>query len=92
MVLTVGFVVWGIYLARKLTQVNGLGSTFRYAIATGSILWLPIEAFSRWGLYPEIWIKPAEYTFSLIAMLLLFTAVVATLYRNEAGPAEVRTA
>ena len=72
MIITVGFVIWGVYLARKLFQQRGLGPTFRYAIATGNILWLPIEAFSRWGLYPEIWIKPAEYPVEMLLVLVAF--------------------
>ena len=55
---TVGILVWGVYLATKLLKQRGFGPTFRYAIPTGNILWLPIESFARWGLYPEVWIKP----------------------------------
>lgn len=72
MVITGGFVVWGIYLIPKLLKIRGLGPTFRYAIATGSICWLPIEAFSRWGLYPEVWIKPQEYSVLMSIVLALF--------------------
>jgi hypothetical protein len=53
MAITVGFIVWGLYLANKLMKIRTLAAAFRYAIPTGSILWLPIEAFSRWGLYPQ---------------------------------------
>lgn len=72
MVLTGGFVVWGLYLATKLTKVRGLGPALRYAIPTGSILWLPTEAFSRWGLYPEVWIKPVQYPGLMSSVLIVF--------------------
>lgn len=83
MLITGGFVVWGVYLARKLTHINGFGAVLRYAIPTGSILWLPIEAFSRWGLYPEIWIKPAEYPVSLIVIALVFAGAAVFVYRED---------
>ena len=83
MVLTVGFVAWAIYLTRKLFQQRGLGNIFRYAIPTGNIAWLPIEAFSRWGLYPEVWIKPAEYPV-LMSMVLVFWLVgIVLMYRTD---------
>jgi hypothetical protein len=82
MAITVGFVVWGLYLARKLMAIRGIGPTFRYAIPTGHILWLPIEAFSRWGLYPEIWIKPIEYDGLMLTVLLLFCLLAATVFRG----------
>ena len=71
-VLTVGFLVWGVYLTNKLTKIRGMGATFRYAIPTANILWLPIEGFSRWGLYPEVWVKPLEYSFTMSMTLTVF--------------------
>lgn len=82
MIITVGFVVWGIYLANKLLKIRGFGATFRYAIPAGAIMWLPIESFSRWGLYPEVWIKPSEYTAIMTTTLILFVAGLARLYRT----------
>jgi hypothetical protein len=83
MVLTGGFVVWGIYLVNKLLKIRGLGPAFRYAIPTGSICWLPIEAFARWGLYPEIWVMPKEYTGLMSVVLILFVAGVVGMYKTE---------
>lgn len=82
MVITVGFVVWGIYLANKLVKQRGFGPTLRYAIPTGNILWLPIEAFSRWGLYPEIWIKPVEYPLVMLGVLAFFAGILAMVYKS----------
>ncbi len=86
MVITGGFVVWGAYLVTKLVKQREFGPTFRYAIASGSICWLPIEAFSRWGLYPEIWIKPAEYPLLMLAVFSAFAAALVTAYRSRGGP------
>ncbi len=72
MVITVGFVIWGLYLANKLRKVRGLGAAFRYAIPTAHILWLPIEAFSRWGLYPEIWVKPLQFAEVMAVISIVF--------------------
>jgi hypothetical protein len=95
MVITVGFVVWGLYLINKLMKIRGLGPSFRYAIPTGAIAWLPIEAFSRWGLYPEIWIKPAEYTGSMTLVLVFFIVGIVAIYKTDSpttGDAEAVTA
>jgi hypothetical protein len=88
MVLTVVFVIWGCYLANKLMKIRGLGAAFRYAIPVGNILWLPIEAFSRWGLYPEVWIKPGEYPvlMSSVFALYLFGCVSMYLTDRKAEP------
>ena len=83
MIITGGFVVWGIYLASKLLKIRGVGPAFRYAIPTGNIIWLPIEAFSRWGLYPEVWIMPAQYTGIMTAALVLFIAGIAVYFRID---------
>jgi hypothetical protein len=82
MLITVGFVVWGVYLVNKLFKIRGFGPTFRYAIPTGNILWLPIEGFSRWGLYPEVWVKPAEYAGLMTAVLIIFLVGVGIFYRT----------
>ena len=83
MVITVGFVVWGVYLINKLIKIRGLGAAFRYAIPTGAIMWLPIEAFSRWGLYPEIWIKPGEYWIAMTGVLIYFVWACYTMYSTD---------
>jgi len=83
MIITGGFVVWGIYLASKLLKIRGVGPAFRYAIPTGNIIWLPIEAFSRWGLYPEVWIMPTQYTGIMTAALVLFIAAIAVYFRID---------
>ena len=83
--ITIGFVIWAIYLITKLFKIRGLGPTFRYAIPTGNIAWLPIEAFSRWGLYPEIWIKPAEYPVSMILILAFYIFGIVAMYRTNSG-------
>jgi hypothetical protein len=81
-VITVGFLVWGVYLVSKLVKVRGLGAAFRYAIPTANILWLPIEGFSRWGLYPEVWVKPVEYSVIMLSMLVIFVASAVAVFRS----------
>jgi hypothetical protein len=85
MTITVGFVVWAVYLIRKLLKIRGLGPAFRYAIPTGSIAWLPIEAFSRWGLYPEVWIKPFQYPVLMSLVLVVFVIGTVSMYRTGQG-------
>jgi len=83
MVLTGGFIVWAIYLINKLMKIRGLGPIFRYAIPTGNIAWLPIEGLSRWGLYPEVWVMPKEYTGLMSAVLILFVVGVVGMYKTD---------
>lgn len=85
MAITIGFVVWGIYLVSKLVKIRGLAAAHRYAIPTGTILWLPIEAFSRWGLYPEVWIKPFDYPVTMTIILVGFVAGLATMAVSSKG-------
>jgi len=87
MIITGGFVVWGIYLASKLLKIRGFGPAFRYAIPTGNIIWLPIEALSRWGLYPEVWVLPTEYTGIMASSLVLFVVGISVFYRTDRQPA-----
>ena len=93
MVITGGFVVWGIYLANKLIKIRGLGAALRYAIPTANILWLPTEAFARWGLYPEIWVKPLDYSVIMSLFFVVFMAAAVVMYRAESlGSPEALTA
>ncbi len=93
MVITVGFIVWGIYLVSKLTKIRGFGAALRYAIPTANILWLPTEAFARWGLYPEIWVKPLDYSVIMALFFVVFVTAGVIMYRSESlGSLEAQTA
>ena len=92
MVITVGFLAWGIYLVPKLLKIRGLGATFRYAIPTGNILWLPVEAFSRWGLYPEVWVKPFEYSMIMLMITAVFLAAGIAVFRKRQDTSSPATA
>jgi hypothetical protein len=81
--LTIGFVVWGIYLINKLIKIRGLGPALRYAIPTGNIMWLPIESFARWGIYPEVWIMPTIYPVFMTSVLIIFAFGLTTIYRHD---------
>ncbi len=83
MLLTVLFVIWGCYLAVKMMKIRGLGATFRYAIPTGNILWLPIEGFARWGLYPEVWVMPVEYPLLMSSVFILFLIGCVSMYMTD---------
>ena len=92
MVLTGGFVAWGVYLVNKLMKIRGLGPAYRYAIPTGSICWLPIEAFARWGLYPEIWVMPKEYGGAMTVIFILFLLGVVGMVKTDQNRAVEATA
>jgi hypothetical protein len=86
MAITVGFVAWSVYLVPKLLKIRGFGATFRYAIPVGNISWLPIEAFSRWGLYPEVWVKPVEFPLIMSAVLAAYGVGLLAMYRTDSVP------
>lgn len=86
MAITLGFIAWSIYLVPKLLKIRGFGAAFRYGIAVGSVSWLPIEALSRWGLYPEVWVKPAEFPVIMSGVLLAFVAGLLAMYRTDSIP------
>jgi hypothetical protein len=88
MVITVGFVAWAIYLINKLMVIRGLGAAFRYAIPTGNIAWLPIESFSRWGIYPEIWIQPTVYPGLMTMILMIYVIGIVLMYRTDSSRPE----
>ena len=87
MVITVGFVIWGIYLVNKLLKIRGLGAAYRYAIPTAHILWLPIEAFARWGLYPELWVLPIRFAGTMTMVFVLFVIGAITMFNTHKGVA-----
>jgi len=92
MAITVAFFIWGVYLIAKQIKIRGLGAAFRYAIPVGHVCWLPIESFSRWGLYPEIWIKPGEYPVLMSGVLLVYLVGCALMFRTETNRATGSTA
>ncbi|MSQ86196.1 MAG: hypothetical protein EXR10_05015 [Alphaproteobacteria bacterium] len=68
--------VWGIYLIYRLTKQKHMAPALRYAIGTGNVNWIWIEAGSRAELYEEVWIKPVQYP---VMMSLVFATLVALL-------------
>lgn len=92
MVITVGFLGWGLYLVPKLARIRGLGAALRYAIPTGNILWLPTEAFSRWGLYPEVWVRPSEYAGLMSLVLVGFLVAGVAILQSRELDSETRSA
>ena len=85
MAITVGFVGWGIYLVPRLLKIRGLGASFRYGIAVGNVTWLPIEAFSRWGLYPEVWVRPVEFPLLMGTVFSAYAVGVLAMYRKDSA-------
>jgi hypothetical protein len=67
---------WGMYLITRLIKQKHMAPALRYAIGTGTVNWIWIEAGSRAEMYEEIWIKPVQYP---VMMSLVFLGLVATL-------------
>lgn len=77
MALFVGCVVWGVWLASRLLKYTQIAPALRYAILTGNILWISVEAGSRMRLYPEIWVKPFQYPLEMTLVTLAMVAALA---------------
>jgi hypothetical protein len=72
----VAIFAWGMYLIWRLTKQKHMAPALRYAIGTGNVNWIWIEAGSRAEMYEEIWIKPVQYP---VLMSLVFAGLVVTL-------------
>ena len=73
--------VWVGYLwFFKMWPQKAMGYAFRYAIPTGSALWLAVEMASLWQWITEIWLYPLKYPVSMSIMLLVFVACFYAIY------------
>lgn len=71
-----GFTIWGFYLLYRVTKHKHFPAALRYAIPSGNVLWIGVEAGSRMGIYPEVWIKPVQYP---VMCALIVAAMIAAL-------------
>ncbi len=55
------FLLWSVYLFRKLLFIKKFDYAVRYAIPTVIIFWNVVEIVGRWNLIQEIWVHPFEY-------------------------------
>jgi len=85
-----GIFVWGVYLIWRLTKQKHMAPALRYAIGTGNVNWIWIEAGSRAELYEEIWIKPVQYPLMMSAVfaVLVLTLVIMLQNRGARGAEE----
>ncbi len=68
-----GLSVWGLYLLWRLMKFTRLMAAIRYAIPTKALFWIPFgEFFPRYGFYEEIWLRPWEYRWAMLAVLIVF--------------------
>jgi hypothetical protein len=75
--------VWSIYLMYRLTLQKHMAPALRYAIGTGNVSWIWIEAGSRAEIYEEIWIKPVQYPVMMTAVFAALVATLVIMYRNR---------
>lgn len=68
--------VWGVYLLWRLMKFSRIMAAIRYAIPTKAIFWIPFgEFFPRYGWYEEFWLRPWEYKWPMLGVLVLFVAL-----------------
>lgn len=75
--------MWSAYLLRQLFKLRQMGAAFRYAIPTGYILSIPIDALAQRGFYPAFWVRPFEYPLLMSGMFMVFVVCVWLLLRDE---------
>jgi len=85
-----GLAVWGAFLLYRLMKFTRVMAAMRYAIPTKSIIWIPFGEFApRWGFYDEVWLKPAEYSGTMWAALLVCVGLLIAagfLPQRKVGP------
>ena len=91
-VIVAASLIWGLYLLWRLLKFQRVMAGIRYAIPTKAILWLPLGEFGpRYGLYDEVWLKPAEYSGTMWVVLgvclVLFLGAGFLPQRRQATPA-----
>jgi len=84
--------VWGIYLIYRLTKQKHMAPALRYAIGTGNVNWIWIEAGSRANFYEEIWIKPLQYPVSLSIMAVVLVVTLVIMFQNKGSRGGVEAA
>jgi hypothetical protein len=68
--------VWGLYLVWRLMRFTRLMAGIRYAIPAKALFWIPFgEFFPRYGFYEEIWLKPWEYRWAMLGVLVVFAGL-----------------
>ena len=90
-VIVAASLIWGLFLLSRLLKFQRVMAGIRYAIPTKAILWLPLGEFGpRYGLYDEVWLKPAEYSGTMWAVLgvclVLFLGAGFLPQRRQAAP------
>jgi len=71
-----GFIAWSFYLLMRLTRFTRVLAAVRYSIPTAGIFWIAVEFGQEWGLYDEVWSKPAEYALQMGLVLAAFVVAL----------------
>lgn len=64
---------------RKELRLASWGANIRMAIATVIVFWTPVEILGRVNFFTEIWIQPERYKGPMIAILVAFLVLLASL-------------
>ena len=79
----VGIFVWSLYLIWRLTKQKHMAPALRYAIGTGNVAWIWVEAGSRANIYEEIWIKPLQYPVLMSLVCIALVAIMIIMLQNK---------
>lgn len=74
-----GCFVGSIFMFRKELRLASWGANIRMAIATVIVFWTPVEILGRVNFFTEIWIQPERYKGPMIAILVAFLVLLASL-------------
>ncbi len=76
--------VGSLFMFKRQLHLASWGANIRMAIATVIVFWTPVEILGRINFFKEFWVEPEHYAPQMIAILIVFIAVMAYLWKKGA--------
>lgn len=76
--------VGSLFMFKRQLYLASWGANIRMAIATVIVFWTPVEILGRINFFKEFWVEPEHYAPQMIAILIVFIAVMAYLWKKGA--------
>lgn len=74
--------VGSLFMFKRQLHLASWGANIRMAIATVIVFWTPVEILGRINFFKEFWVEPEHYAPQMIAILIVFIAVMAYLWKK----------
>lgn len=76
--------VGSLFMFKRQLHLASWGANIRMAIATVIVFWTPVEILGRINFFKEFWVEPEHYAPQMIAILIVFIAVMVYLWKKGA--------